>query len=235
MTTTTQPGLQNQFKDTSIITDPFIWTKDDVLSLDFCKDIIRRFEESDSPDKLQGTAGYSVNTQIKESLDLHISGKKEWKDVDAVLAETLYQAIIEYIYSLNQTLNLPKFSSKLLDFGISVFINNGDYTVFDSGYQIQRTSVGKGYSWHDDFDLKGMNGEDGPRYLTFIWYLNTVDEGWTQFHNGNQVAPKQGRLLLFPSSWTYIHQGYPPKQTKYIITGWIQQNKIINGQTINYG
>ena len=76
-----------------------------------------------------------------------------------------------------------------------LFINNGDYTVFDSGYQIQRTSVGKGYSWHDDFDLKGMNGEDGPRYLTFIWYLNTVDEGWTQFHNGNQVAPKQGRLL----------------------------------------
>ena len=30
---------------------------------------------------MQGTAGYSVNTQIKESLDLHISGKKEWKDV----------------------------------------------------------------------------------------------------------------------------------------------------------
>ena len=79
-----------------------------------------------------------------------------------------------------------------------------------------------------------MNGEDGPRYLTFIWYLNTVDEGWTQFFNGNQVAPRQGRLLIFPSTWTYIHQGYPPKQTKYIITGWIQQNKIQNGQTITY-
>lgn len=218
--------------DTTLINDPFIWIKDDVLSANFCNDVIKRFEES--PNKSQGTAGYSVNTSIKDSLDLHISTEKEWQDVDNALAETLYQGIPEYIYSLNQSLHLPKFNSKGLDFGVTLFINNGDYSVFDSGYQIQRTSVGKGYSWHDDFDLKGMHGQDGPRYLTFIWYLNTVDEGWTQFYNGSQVAPKQGRLLLFPSSWTYIHQGYPPKQTKYIITGWIQQNKIQNGQTINY-
>ena len=220
--------------DSTITTDPFIWTKDNVLSSDFCNEIITRFEQSDSPYKLQGRAGYSVNAQIKESLDLFISDKEDRKDVDNVLVETLYQGITEYIYSLNQTLNLAKFNSELLDFGITLFINNGDYSVFDSGYQIQRTSVGKGYSWHDDFDLKGMRGEDGPRYLTFIWYLNTVDEGWTQFFNGNQVAPKQGRLLIFPSTWTYIHQGYPPKQTKYIITGWIQQNKVQNAQTITY-
>ena len=220
--------------DSTITTDPFIWTKDNVLSSDFCNEIITRFEQSESPDKLQGRAGYSVNTQIKESLDLFISNKEEWKDVDNVLVQTLYQGVTEYIYYLNQSLNLAKFNENLLDFGITLFINNGDYSVFDSGYQIQRTSVGKGYSWHDDFDLKGMNGEDGPRYLTFIWYLNTVDEGWTQFFNGNQVAPRQGRLLIFPSTWTYIHQGYPPKQTKYIITGWIQQNKIQNGQTITY-
>ena len=220
--------------DSTITTDPFIWTKDNVLSSDFCNEIITRFEQSESPDKLQGRAGYSVNTQIKESLDLFISNKEEWKDVDNVLVQTLYQGVTEYIYYLNQSLNLAKFNKNLLDFGITLFINNGDYSVFDSGYQIQRTSVGKGYSWHDDFDLKGMNGEDGPRYLTFIWYLNTVDEGWTQFFNGNQVAPRQGRLLIFPSTWTYIHQGYPPKQTKYIITGWIQQNKIQNGQTITY-
>ena len=220
--------------DSTITTDPFIWTKDNVLSSDFCNEIITRFEQSESPDKLQGRAGYSVNTQIKESLDLFISNKEEWKDVDNVLVQTLYQGVTEYIYYLNQSLNLAKFNKNLLDFGITLFINNGDYSVFDSGYQIQRTSVGKGYSWHDDFDLKGMNGEDGPRYLTFIWYLNTVDEGWTQFFNGNQVAPRQGRLLIFPSTCTYIHQGYPPKQTKYIITGWIQQNKIQNGQTITY-
>ena len=232
----TQLGLQSQLKDTSIINDPFIWYKDNVLSESFCKETIEKFERSDSPDKLQGRAGYAVNTQIKESLDLFISNKEEWKYQDNILEQTLYQGIQEYIQSLNEKLKLPLFNSKLSDFGISIFVNDGEqHQVFDSGYQIQRTSVGKGYSWHDDFCTKGMNNEDGPRYLTFIWYLNTVDEGWTQFYNGSQVSPKRGRLLLFPSSWTYIHQGYPPKQTKYIITGWIQQTVSLNGQTINYG
>ena len=97
--------------DSTITTDPFIWTKDNVLSSDFCNEIITRFEQSDSPYKLQGRAGYSVNAQIKESLDLFISDKEEWKDVDNVLVETLYQGITEYIYSLNQTLNLAKFNS----------------------------------------------------------------------------------------------------------------------------
>ena len=109
----TQLGLQNQFKETSLITDPFIWTKDNVLSEGFCRDTIKKFEASDSPDKLQGRAGYKVNTQIKESLDLFISDKEEWKYEDSILEQTLYQAIQEYIQSLNGKLNLPLFNPKL--------------------------------------------------------------------------------------------------------------------------
>ena len=104
--------------DTTLINDPFIWIKDDVLSANFCNDVIKRFEESKSPNKSQGTAGYSVNTSIKDSLDLHISTEKEWQDVDNALAETLYQGIPEYIYSLNQSLHLPKFNLKGLDFDL---------------------------------------------------------------------------------------------------------------------
>mgnify|MGYP003314544719 FL=1 len=69
--------------------------------------------------------------------------------------------------------------------------------------------------------------------MTYILYLNTVEEGWTQFYNGNQVSPKAGRLVFFPAIWTYLHQGYPPKQTKYIMTGWMhtkQKPPIQNGK-----
>ena len=55
----------------------------------------------------------------------------------------------------------------------------------------------------------------------FILYLNTVEEGWTQFGNGDQIAPITGRAVMFPATWTYVHQGYPPRQTKYIMTGWM--------------
>ena len=43
--------------------------------------------------------------------------------------------------------------------------------------------------------------------------------------NGIKVQPRQGRMLLFPATWCYIHRGAELKgtQNKYIITGWISR------------
>ena len=78
------------------------------------------------------------------------------------------------------------------------------------------------YVWHHD----GQFDQFKTRELTYILYLNDVDEGWTQFYNGNQVSPRAGRVIIFPATWTYIHQGYPPKQTKYLMTGWLHANLL---------
>ena len=86
---------------------------------------------------------------------------------------------------------------------------------------MQRTQPHHGYGWHTDF---WATNENGIRILTFIFYLNTVREGWTQFYNGNQISPRAGRVIIFPATWTYVHQGYPPLQTKYLMTGWIYSN-----------
>ena len=94
-------------------------------------------------------------------------------------------------------------------------INPVNTDIEDIGYQVQRTNPGKGYIWHHDYLTRRM--------CTFILYLNTVDEGWTQFYNGDQVAPVVGRGMIFPATWTYYHQGYPPKQPKYIMTGWLRE------------
>ena len=62
------------------------------------------------------------------------------------------------------------------------------------------------------------------RIITFLWYLNTVEEGGeTEFFNGRiSIKPEKGKLLLFPSTWTYIHRGNMPiSNDKYILTGWI--------------
>ena len=93
--------------------------------------------------------------------------------------------------------------------------------LMDTGYQVQRTDPDMGYTWHSDFAINNIEDAQCTRLLTFIFYLNTVEEGWTQFYNGNQVSPQTGNAMLFPATWTYVHQGYPPKQPKYIITGWI--------------
>lgn len=61
------------------------------------------------------------------------------------------------------------------------------------------------------------------RVLTFIIYLNDIDEGGeTEFFTDCRVKPKAGTILLFPALWYYNHSGLMPiTHDKYILTGWL--------------
>ena len=62
------------------------------------------------------------------------------------------------------------------------------------------------------------------RYLVFLWYLNDVaDGGETVFVDIDmKVAPRAGRLLVFPPYWMYQHAGLPPvSNDKYIISTYL--------------
>jgi len=64
-------------------------------------------------------------------------------------------------------------------------------------------------------------GEVCNRYLVFLWYLNDVAEGGeTEFPDlGVSVAPRAGRMLMFPPYWMYQHVAHPPQSNdKYIIS-----------------
>lgn len=63
------------------------------------------------------------------------------------------------------------------------------------------------------------------RYLVFLWYLNDVEAGGETWFPGLQtgVAPRAGRLLMFPPYWMYAHQGKPsPAQDKYILSTYLR-------------
>jgi len=90
--------------------------------------------------------------------------------------------------------------------------------------KIQKTEVGGGYHvWHcEDLGGKQYSG----RVLTYILYLNDVEEGGeTEFlYYPRRIKPKTGTLLLFPAGFTHTHRGNPPiSNTKYIQTGWVEQ------------
>ena len=173
--------------------------------------IIEKFEAF--PHKTQGSTGGGVNLLVKNSTDCMVSGYDYWSDIDKEFEGLIGFLIERYCQHLEHSIT-----------GFSSFVT-GDKTilgppiyenVYDTGYQIQRTEVGKGYTWHHDWRPH--------RVLTYILYLNTVEEGWTQFYNGDQVSPKAGRCVIFPATWTYYHQGYPPKETKYLMTGWVHND-----------
>lgn len=62
------------------------------------------------------------------------------------------------------------------------------------------------------------------RYLVFLWYLNDVTEGGeTEFCDlGIKVAPRTGRLLMFPPYWMFQHAGRPTvSNDKYIVSTYL--------------
>jgi len=158
----------------------------------------------------------------KISTDLHLSRfteSHEWGNVDKVLKCKLTEGLKKYLEHLENHCK-----SKSIEWESS--LRDNFRLMIDSGYQIQRTTKGGYYNWHHDMF------QTNERTITFIWYLNTldpnVDGGTTDFECGKSIVPKQGKLVFFPATWTYLHRGSPvlSDNTKYICTGWIHDKKI---------
>ena len=199
-------------EDTTRITDPYIWITDNLLSKRKCDNLIKKFEEN-IDQAIQGVTGGGLQLDIKNSMDIVFHKSKVWEKQDKQFHKLVSEMLDGYVDHLKQAGDFPYFTTGQ----IYNCLPHGMSTGFtDTGYQMQRTEAGKGYVWHHDFERN--------RVMTFIIYLNQVEEGWTQFMNGDQVSPKAGRGIIYPSTWTYVHQGYPPKQTKYLVTGWLHSN-----------
>ena len=196
--------------DSTITTDPFIFVADNILTPEKCTEIIDRFEK-DRTHQHQGVTAGGVDISVKNSIDLMPdSNPKEWKDIEELFHKKISLMLDLYVTHLRNAGLLTSFNNSAV-----YLVPPNLESMMDTGYQIQRTSPGKGYIWHND--------AASHRLLTFILYLNDVEEGWTQFYTGDQVSPSLGRGVIFPATWTYYHQGYPPKQTKYIMTGWLHE------------
>ena len=69
-----------------------------------------------------------------------------------------------------------------------------------------------------------MVDQKTPRMIAMLFYLNDVDGGETEFISGKKIIPSTGKLVMFPSSWNFIHRGVTPnKGKKYIISAYLHQ------------
>jgi hypothetical protein len=167
----------------------------DNISPDFCQRMIDKFESD--PRKHQGATSRGVDVSIKDSQDLLITRFVDWEEIVEQLDITLRENMVEY--------------QKLLD-----EITPNKFNIMDTwhnGYQIQKSGH---YKWHHDASVEFGR----QRVLTFIWYLNTMDEGGETGFLHKKVKPETGKFIFFPATWNYIHCGFPANN-KYIITGWL--------------
>ncbi len=176
---------------------------ENVLSKDLCKKIINLF--LDEPNKHEGCTSGGLNKEVKNTSDFHLQNNptEEWSEIDSKLYDVLNQCLTQY-------------RNKYAAFQV---FNNID----DTGFQVQQYLKNDGfYVYHHDFLLN----KDKYRILTFLFYLNDVEEGGeTEFFYGKiRVKPEAGKCILFPASWTFPHKALMPiSDDKFIITGWLHQ------------
>lgn len=209
-----KPSLESDIKEKLPnlkyeITNDFVGIFDGVFPEEYCKNWIKYFDKIDaagmSYSRVQGhnrpshvNKDQSIdfgNCSIYVNEELRI----ECGDFNTAFWGACYPLYAEK-YSILQTAETHKI-----------------YTI-----KIQKTAPGGGYHvWHHEDATRHM----ACRILTFILYLNDIDDGGeTEFlYLSKRIQPKTGRLVLWPAGFTHTHRGNPPlKGDKYIITGWVE-------------
>ena len=193
--------------------EKFLYLKKNSLSKELCNIIIKKFDE-DCECKYRGVTSGGLNIGTKDTFDFQIPNSnnknfESWKLIREVLENELNSNIKIYIQTLSK--NIHK-----------------DFKLFENGYvtnetfQIQKYIKNNGkFTYHHDFSVE--YSEKKYRVITFIYYLNDVNEGGeTEIWGSVKIKPECGKLLLFPACWTFPHSGLVPKSNhKYIITGWL--------------
>ena len=88
----------------------------------------------------------------------------------------------------------------------------------EENYNLQR------YMYEDD-GFKMLHCEAGGlpssnRILAWMVYFNTAKSG-THFTHFPNVKSKEGRIVIWPASWTHTHKSEPNLGIKYLATGWV--------------
>jgi Rps23 Pro-64 3,4-dihydroxylase Tpa1-like proline 4-hydroxylase len=193
--------MNDMYSIQEVAPNSFIYVVDDAISSEDCQALVTRFE-SCSDQHYAGRIGESrlLAEELKKSTDLHISGREDWADFDALFRDSMRMAI-KSLSALHPFFSANRFK--------------------DLGYNLQRTREGEYYHWH----LDAGPGELSQRVLVALWYLNDVSGpgGATEFfHQNLSIQPKAGRLVLFPPFWTHLHQNSRLENgVKYISTTWL--------------
>ena len=184
---------------------------DDFYSKEECEKLIEIFERHSklglTLTRIEGQGSSAVmvddeqlfSADMVESLEVDLNNSSWVKDFD--------QKFWKYAY--------PPYAAK---YGI---INSMDPHGL-RWMKIQKTLPAQGYHiWHCENMSKFHNG----RILTWILYLNDIEDGGESewLYLSKRTPPKQGKLVLWPAGFTHTHRANPPlKDTKYILTGWVE-------------
>ena len=193
--------------------DQFIYTNKNSISKELCEDIIELYNENLHL-TYKGRIQKGYDPEVKDFLDFlidkYIDSNPKWKKIHDILIKELYDNLKNYSININNNILKIVHPNSVVRIGTA---------------QIQKYEKNKGkYIYHNDSQI--LYEQKEHRILTFLWYLNDVEEGGeTEILGTIKIKPETGKILLFPADWTFPHCGKMPiSNDKYIITGWVYTN-----------
>ena len=180
----------------------FIEIYDKALSSNDCNILISQFEKH--PNRGCGTVFkngvLTIDKDIKDSFEIY----------NALFSRpTVITSIIST--ALNKCFDRYRKKYSILD-------DNMSPLKYDDLYTFKKfEGKNAGYkNWHYEH---GPNDTMSKRVLVWAFYLNNASG--TDFMFYPNVSGKEGRCVIFPASFNYMHRSSPNKGIKYIVTGWI--------------
>jgi len=192
-----------------------IYQKEKALNEYLCDDLITMFELNKFKQEHGVTIG-GLQKNIKETYDITFSNMSSeyWSDCSKHIIKILYD-----------NLKIWRSQFKLSQEGINALPS---HLTINNSFILQKYEKNRGkYTYHDDFAISDTREH---RVATFIFYLNTVENGGeTEFMDTFKIKPEKGKLVFFPACWNYYHRGKMPiSNDKYIITGWLYANTYVS-------
>ncbi len=222
--------------------DPdFIEVYPDILSGEFCRHLINKFDAS--PDSTPGVMVHGVDQTKKDSSDICISSHPGWKQETREIINQTIRSLVPYARrfpfmlvgatGINTTdpesgkrrslshedivvMSDPQIAELILKIYRLGSINLQKYTRDVGGY----------HHWHSEVcpSPQDLQCESMHRVLLWMYYLNDVEEGGETefFYQRKKIKPQRGTFVVAPTSFTHTHKGHVPKlKDKYILTSWV--------------
>lgn len=185
---------------------PFVDYYDEVLSPTICQEMIDLFEYDHS---IQSQTILKDQYNFTE-VTISDPNRREWVSYHNMMVDLTAEIFQEYIHT-NKILHIQQPNG---DFGFEQF-------------RMKRYLPGQDQYFGLHCDVG--NYASSRRYLAFLFYLNTVTEGGATVFRFQPVGGEElkiraveGRVLVFPPTWTHPHEGLPPVSgPKYILSGYI--------------
>ena len=217
----------------------FIEIYPEALSKEACALLIKNFEDSRAA--VPGRVGGGVLPELKNSRDIQITGKREWREAENALNAAMFKGLMQYLRKYPHTLIAPlmlqvpdekpgemrRLSAE--DFTIMPDTQLGDIAramLRPGAINLQRYTANEGgYPyWHCELYPKDAVCDTLHRTVLWTIYLNdSFEEGETEFlYQHKKIKPKTGSLLIAPTAFTHTHRGNKPiNGDKYIATSWV--------------